>query len=101
MVVVRGLNAFPTQVAAVLNREPALSGEYRIVLDGPGPYDALPLEAELSQAATRAPPGGLAEGLATAIKRELGLTARLTLLPFGSLPRTDGKTRRVIRKDKP
>jgi phenylacetate-CoA ligase len=101
MVVVRGLNAFPTQVAAVLNREPALSGEYRIVLDGPGPYDALPLEAELSQAATRTPPGGLAEGLAAAIKRELGLTARLTLLPFGSLPRTDGKTRRVIRKDKP
>jgi len=101
MVVVRGLNAFPTQVAAVLNREAALSGEYRIVLDGPGPYDLLPVEAELAEAAAEAPPTGLAEGLAAAIKRELGLTARVTLLPFGSLPRTDGKTRRVIRKDKP
>ena len=101
MVVVRGINAFPTQVAAVLNREPALSGEYRIMLDGPGPYDALPLEAELSHASQPAVPSGLADGLAAAIKRDLGLTARVTLLPFGSLPRTDGKTRRVIRKDKP
>ena len=41
MVVVRGINVFPAQVAAVLNRDDALSGEYRIVLDGAGPYDAL------------------------------------------------------------
>jgi len=98
MVVVRGLNAFPAQVAAIINREPALSGEYRIVLDGPGPYDTLPVEAELAAGA----PGGdaLAEQVAARIKRDLGLTARVTLLPFGTLPRTEGKTRRVIRKDK-
>jgi len=28
------------------------------------------------------------------------LSARVTLLPFGTLPRTEGKTRRVIRKDR-
>ncbi len=48
MVVVRGINAFPTQVAAVINQFPELSGEYRIVLDGPDPYDMLPVEAEVS-----------------------------------------------------
>ena len=96
MVVVRGLNAFPAQVAAVLNREPALSGEYRIVLDGPGPYDALPVEAELAEGISGA--GALAEQVAGQIKRALGLTARVTLLPFGALPRTEGKTRRVIRQ---
>src|SRR5215813_3350512 len=47
MVVVRGINVFPTQIAAVLNRDDSLSGEYRILLDGPGPYDALPIEAEV------------------------------------------------------
>ena len=31
------------------------------------------------------------------IKRDLGLTARLTLLPFASFERTEGKTRHVIR----
>jgi phenylacetate-CoA ligase len=100
MVVVRGINAFPAQVAAVLNRHEALSGEYRIVLDGPGPYDTLPVEAELAKAPTAAAPGQLAAALAAAIKRELGLTADVTLLPFGTLPRTEGKTRRVIRKDR-
>ena len=95
MVVVRGINVFPVQVAAVLNRETALSGEYRIVLGGPPPYDALPVEAELAEGA--APADALADAVAGAIKRDLGVTARLTLLPFGALPRSEGKTRRLIR----
>jgi phenylacetate-CoA ligase len=98
MVVVRGINAFPAQVAAVLNRNGALSGEYRIVLDGAGPYDALPIEAELAESTAGAGPGGLAEAIAAAIKRELGLTAHVTLLAFGALPRSEGKTPRVIRR---
>jgi phenylacetate-CoA ligase len=99
MVVVRGINAFPAQVAAVINRHDALSGEYRILLEGDGPYDALPVEAEIAERLTAAPEG-LAEALAMAIKRDLGLSARVTLLPFGTLPRTEGKTRRVIRRER-
>jgi phenylacetate-CoA ligase len=100
MVVVRGINVFPAQIAAVLNRNNALSGEYRIVLDGAGPYDFLPVEAELAAACSGDPPAELAEAVAMTIKRNLGLTARITLLSFGALPRTAGKTRRVIRKDR-
>src|SRR6185312_12119623 len=100
MVVVRGINAFPAQVAAVLNGFDALSGEYRIVLEGGGPYDILPVEAELAAPFAGAAPDGLAATVAAAIKRDLGLTARVALLPFGTLPRTEGKTRRVIRKDR-
>jgi phenylacetate-CoA ligase len=96
MVVVRGINVFPAQAAAVVNRYDALSGEYRIVLDGPGPYDALLVEAELAEREQEMP---AADGLAAAFKRELGVTARITLLPFGALPRTEGKTRRVVRRD--
>ncbi len=99
MVVVRGINVFPTQVAAELNRDDTLSGEYRIVLDGAGPYDALPVEAELAETVAGAAPKQLADTLAATIKRELGVSARVTLLPFGTLPRTEGKTRRVVRKD--
>jgi phenylacetate-CoA ligase len=98
MVVVRGINVFPANAAAVVNRHDALSGEYRIVLDGPGPYDALPVEAELAERGPEVS-AALAEGLAAAFKRELGVTARITLLPFGTLPRTEGKTRRVVRRD--
>ena len=39
--------------------------------------------------------------IAASIKRDLGLTARISLLPFGALPRTEGKSRRIIRKDRP
>jgi len=100
MVVVRGINVFPAQIAALVNRERVLSGEYRIVLAGPGPYDLLPVEAELADGIA-ASPAGLGEGVAAAIKRELGVSARVELLPFASLPRTEGKTRRVVRKDRP
>jgi phenylacetate-CoA ligase len=82
MVVVRGINVFPVQVAAVINAHAALSGEYRIVLDGPGPYDALPVEVELAQGGASA---DVAQDLAATIKRDIGVTARVALLPFGSL----------------
>ena len=98
MVVVRGINALPTQVAAVLNQFAAVSGEYRIVLDGAGPYDLLPVEAELANGTMA--DGGLAGAIEQRIKRDIGVSARITLLDFNSLPRTEGKTRRVIRKDR-
>ncbi|HEY5597695.1 MAG TPA: hypothetical protein VIK47_02715, partial [Kiloniellales bacterium] len=39
MIVVRGLNMFPAMIAGVINQFAELSGEYRIVLDRPPPYD--------------------------------------------------------------
>ena len=94
MVVVRGLNMFPAMVQGVVNQFRELSGEYRITLDRPPPYDSLPLEVELNDG-TR--PDGVAVALESAIKRQLGGTARVSLLPPRSLPRSEGKTRRVVR----
>lgn len=95
MIVVRGINVFPVMVAAVLNGYGALSGGYRIRLDHPPPYDVLPVEAELAVESTEPP--NLAEHIETDIKRHIGMTARVRLLAAGSLPRTEGKTRHVIR----
>ncbi len=95
MVVVRGINAFPTMIAAVVNQFGELSGEYRIVLSHPPPYDYLPLEVEPADALDD--PVGLAGRLETEIKRTVGIRSRVKLLESGSLPRTEGKTKRVIR----
>jgi phenylacetate-CoA ligase len=99
MVVVRGVNVFPTAVAAVVTADPDLSGEYRIVLAGPGPYDRLPLEVEL--AAAGPDPAAVAARVAAAARRDLRVTATVTVLPPRSLPRTEGKTRRVVREAAP
>jgi phenylacetate-CoA ligase len=94
MVVVRGLNLFPTMVAAVLGRFPELSGDYRIVL-GPPPHDRLPLRVERRAGAPDDP--ALGPRIAAALKRDLGATATVEVLPPGSFPVTEGKTARVIR----
>lgn len=100
MVVVRGVNVFPTSVAALVTADPGTSGEYRIVLEGPGPYDRLPLEVELAvdipvdSERARA----IAERIGDAAQRDLRVTATVSLLEHGTLPRTEGKTRRVVRR---
>lgn len=96
MIVVRGLNIFPTGLAATLNGIQDLSGEYRVILEGPGPFDVLPLEAEMAEGVEASP--ALEDKIGDAIKRDLGATAKIKLLDPGALPRTGGKTRRVIRK---
>lgn len=95
MVVVRGVNVFPTSVAALVTADPDLSGEYRIVLDGPGPYDRLPLEIELAAGAESI---GVAERIGDAARRDLRVTADVVVVDHGTLPRTEGKTRRVVRR---
>lgn len=95
MIVVRGVNAFPTTVAASLMARPELNGEYRIVLATPPPHDRLTIEAEVENQVAIS--DALAASLSQAISRDLRLTAVVTLVPSGGLPRTDGKTKRVVR----
>ena len=95
MVVVRGLNMFPTMVAGVVTRFPELSGDHRIVLDAPPPHDVLPVQAELAPG--QADDGTLRTRLEDSFKRNLGATIRATIVPPDTFPKTDGKTRRVIR----
>lgn len=92
MVVVRGINVFPTMVADILNAIPGLNGEYRIRLAGNGPYDRLPVEVEGAGPAS-------ADAVARRLQQALRVTAVVTMLPIGALPRTAGKTRRVIREE--
>ena len=95
MVVVRGLNIFPTMIASVLTRFEELSGDYRIVLDTKPPHDFLPVHVELARG--RAGGAGLDENIAAEIKSTLGATARVSIKPTGAFPGTQGKTQRVIR----
>ena len=94
MVVVRGINVFPSMIAAVINGFDELSGNYRIPLDSRPPYDRLPVAVELARASAA---DGLAQAIEMAVKRALGVSAKVTLLPAGSYELSEGKTRRVLR----
>lgn len=94
MVVVRGLNIFPSMVASVINGFAELSGNYRIVLDSKPPYDILPISVELVTAGSE---DGLAERIESEIKKVLGASTRVNILPPDSFELTEGKTKRVVR----
>ena len=87
---------FPTQVSAVINRFSELSGEFRIVLTTSPPFDYLPLELEQSSLSTAE--SSLVQMIESEIKEQLGITARVQLTPPDFLPKTQGKTIRVIRQ---
>jgi phenylacetate-CoA ligase len=96
---VRGVNVFPTSVQRVVTEAGDLtSGQFRIVLAGPGPYDriAMRVEAALGMPPERWP--SAAAELARRIRATIGASAEVTMLPFEALPRTEGKTRLVERE---
>ncbi len=95
MVVVRGINVFPTMIAAIISGFERLSGDYRIVLDQKPPHDYLPVQVELAEGASA--DTGLAAALEQTIKAKIRVTARIEILPHGAFPVTQGKTRRVMR----
>ncbi|MCP4335266.1 MAG: phenylacetate--CoA ligase [Gammaproteobacteria bacterium] len=95
MVVVRGLNIFPSMVAAVINAFDELSGNYRIVLDSKPPYDLLPISVELAPEVEAR--DGLAAGIEAAVKNKLGASSRVTVLRAHSFELSEGKTSRVVR----
>jgi phenylacetate-CoA ligase len=96
---VRGVNVFPTSVQRVVAEAGDLaSGQFRIVLAGPGPYDRITMRVE---AAPEMPPEswpGAAAELARRVRAAIGASAEVTMLPFEALPRTEGKTRLVERE---
>ena len=102
MLIVRGVNVFPTQIEEVLLAHPWSSGHFQIVLTREGRMDAMLVRVE-------ARPDGWdgagmedeADGVAEAIKAGVGVTARVVVEPPGTLERSVGKAKRVVDRRGP
>jgi phenylacetate-CoA ligase len=94
MLVIRGVNVFPSEIERALLAVPELSPHYRLYVDRPGHLDELTVEAELRDGEA----GGerLQALVEERLGRALGLTARVSIGPAGSIPRSEGKALRVI-----
>ncbi len=96
MMIVRGVNVFPTQIEELVLATPELAGHFQVVLTREGRLDAMLVRAE-------ARPGahgvlGVGERLAQAIKERVGVSAEVAVEPPGAIERSVGKARRVVDK---
>lgn len=95
---VRGINIFPGAVQeAILSRPDLTTGQFRIRLQGEGPWDRIELSVEAVPGITELQQAAVTQELEAAIKSQTGASARITLLASGTLPRTDGKTNLIER----
>jgi phenylacetate-CoA ligase len=97
LLIIRGVNVYPSQVEAFLVGFPGLAPHYQIVLTRDGPMDAMTLEVEL---AAPAPPdeafvAKLAADVRNHIKSMVGVTCEVALKAPGEVPRSQGKAVRV------
>ena len=99
MLIIRGVNVFPSQIEELICRMPQLVPHYQLVLDKDGHLDALTVRVELEPTADRAEHvrPRLARELEHHIKSLIGVTARVEVTPPFAIERvTVGKAKRVI-----
>ncbi|NML43033.1 phenylacetate--CoA ligase [Ramlibacter sp. G-1-2-2] len=98
MMIVRGVNVFPTQIEELILKHAALAPHYQCILTREGPLDSLTVAVE-------AGPGlphdsgdaqAAAERLAYEIKVYIGTSARIEVRPAGGVERSVGKAKRVV-----
>jgi phenylacetate-CoA ligase len=98
MMIVRGVNVFPTQIEELILKQPGLAPHYQCILTREGPLDTLTVAVEV--AAGVAPDGSEAQSaadtLAHHIKSFIGTSARIELRPAGGIERSLGKAKRVV-----
>ena len=91
LIILRGVNVYPTQLEAVLLGLGHVSPHYHVVLTRTGTLDELTLQLEVPQASA-----GLRDEIERQVKAQVGVTIRCDLHEPGGLPRSEGgKLRRV------
>lgn len=97
MMIVRGVNVFPTQIEEKLLAIPTLSLHYQIILTREGRLDQMEIQVEARLGATSPESKkAAATKLEQAIKDTIGVTARVNVVNPESIERSAGKAKRVI-----
>ena len=101
MLIIRGVNVFPTQIEEQILRDKRLSGNYQIQLSRDGHLDNVEVRCELqrefSGKLTAEELASVSKELQHHIKTIVGISTRVTVLGFEAIPRTQtGKARRLI-----
>ncbi|HUF88210.1 MAG TPA: AMP-binding protein [Thermohalobaculum sp.] len=101
MLVIRGVNVFPSAIEELVRALPGSTGEYLIVIDrdvrdpASGFLNGLKLRVEAAAGA----PADLGERIAAEVRAKLQVRARVEMVEAGALPRSTHKARRILRED--
>jgi len=98
MLIIRGVNVFPSQIEEQLLKFPVLAPHYQIELVKKGNMDAVVLHIEPTDDASDVQVAAAATELANQIKTFIGISSTMEVHPVGGIPRSEGKAKRVIDK---
>lgn len=98
MMIIRGVNVFPSQIEEILLKIDAFSPHYQIIISRTGNMDdlAIDIEPEISATETR-----IKEAIHTLqhrIKSGIGVSVKVNIRGHGQIPRSQGKAQRVVDK---
>jgi phenylacetate-CoA ligase len=96
MLIIRGVNVFPTQIEEQILSIPELSPHYFIELRKEGHLDAIEVNVELSARAQPERAVDAEQALRHRIKSYIGVSASIKVHPNGGIPRSEGKAKRVV-----
>ena len=100
MLIIRGVNVFPSQIEELVLKIRGLSAYYQLEVTRESHLDALSVHVECASGedSGHAARDRLAQQLARDIKAYVGVTVNVSVLPVGSIERSVGKAKRVIDK---
>jgi phenylacetate-CoA ligase len=88
MLIIRGVNVYPSQIEAVLVGLPGIEPHYQLVVERRGSLDELAIEVESRD-------DGAAERVRHHVKSMIGVSAAVRVMKPGEVPRSQGKAVRV------
>ncbi|MDP3538029.1 MAG: phenylacetate--CoA ligase PaaK [Azonexus sp.] len=101
MLIIRGVNVFPTQIEEQILRDQRLAGNYQVVVTRDGHMDNLEVRCEVQRELSGKLSGAdiqqISKELQHRIKTIIGVSTKITVMEFDAIPRTQvGKARRVL-----
>ncbi|MDD1753640.1 MAG: phenylacetate--CoA ligase [Methanotrichaceae archaeon] len=103
MIIIRGINVFPSQVESVLMNIPEVGDHWEIIVDRKGHLDIMTVRMELTESGFSDKIGDLIKlkkKVSKELKNVLNVTAEVDLAEPGTIPRSMGKAKRVTDKRK-
>jgi phenylacetate-CoA ligase len=95
MLIIRGVNVYPSQVEAVLVGLPDVAPHYQLVVERQGSLDNVSIEAEAQAGVPESEYARIGKQIAHHIKSMIGISTAVSVKKPGEIPRSQGKAVRV------